>query len=247
MRWADDRERIRAAVAGDQESFACLVRKYQTAVYAAAMQRVGSALAAEEIAQDVFLTAYRKLGQLRDPDRFAGWLGSITVQRCRMWLRTERQRRRTALSARPITGDDAVAGDRTSRSVDGLFRIDELIAALPQRLRASAVLCLVNELSPLDASALLGLKPGTLRKRLHDARARLQRQIVQKAEKELLIHFLPRDFAEKCVCRCARAQEKRTRKEVMTMARKRNCGCGCTGTSRRKAKVASEPRRKKRK
>jgi hypothetical protein len=89
-----------------------------------------------------------------------------------------------------------------------------MIQELPEGLRAAAVLCFEDELSPSTASAVLGLKPGTLRKRLHDARAKLQHQIVEKAEKEFRIHLLPKDFAKRYVCRCKKAQEEKAREDV---------------------------------
>jgi DNA-directed RNA polymerase specialized sigma24 family protein len=82
------------------------------------------------------------------------------------------------------------------------FGIETLINELPDGLRAAAVLCFVEDVSPGAAASVLGLKPNTLRKRLFDARVRLQRQIVKKAEKELELHLLPNDFADRCVCRC---------------------------------------------
>lgn len=85
---------------------------------------------------------------------------------------------------------------------------------------------------------MLGLKAGTLRKRLHDARARLQRQITEKAERELLLHLLPKDFAERCVCRCREADQLgKCRKEVITVGQKNDCDCGCKTATKSKQKA----------
>lgn len=183
----------------------------------------------------MFLTVYRKLSQLKARDRFGTWLRTITIRQCLMWLRAEARK-----AAHHALTEDALKGDlpgpgREGEDVEPTFRIDRMIAELPAGTREAAVLCLEEELAPSAAAEVLRLKPGTLRKRLHDARARLQRLIVAKAERELQLHLLPKDFAERCVCRCnmaARDEQRQTGKEVMHMAKTPNCGCGCVNKSK---------------
>jgi RNA polymerase sigma-70 factor (ECF subfamily) len=236
----NDVELIEKTLSGDREAFGRLVHKYQSSTYALAFQRIGNGALAEEIAQDAFVTAYQKLGQLKDRRRFGNWLRSITIRLCGMWLRSQKRKPRT----RPLPVGH-VAESSADQSPEALFDIDALIQRLPERLRAAAVLCLQDEFSPSEAAAVLGLKPATLRKRLHDARAQLQRQIVEVAEKELEMHLLPGDFAERCICRCERAQEARVKGKVKNVARKKNCGCGCLGDSRARRPTKSKTKQKK--
>jgi RNA polymerase sigma-70 factor (ECF subfamily) len=233
---ADDAALIEAAKTGDLESLESLVRKHQGAVFALALSRVGNAAAAEEIAQESLIRACQKLDQLKEPERFPQWLRAITRRQIAMWARSKG--RESVAFAR--FGEEMKSQTPAERPVDGgadrIFDISALIGALPAKLRAAAALCLEDELPPKTAAAVLGLKPATLRKRLHDARARLQRQIVAKAEAELRLQLLPKDFAHKCVCGCARAREASTGKEVTTMTRKSKCGCGCVASSKGSAK-----------
>ncbi len=92
----NDTRLIEAALNGDPKAFEGLVRKYQSVTYALAVARLQDAAAAEEIAQDVFVCAYQKLGQLRDTSCFGAWLRSITLRQCGMWLRSKKQKVRTA-------------------------------------------------------------------------------------------------------------------------------------------------------
>lgn len=236
VRVADDATLIEAAKTGHLESLESLVRKHQGAVFALALSRVGDAAAAEEIAQESLIRACQKLHQLKSPERFPQWLHAITRRQIAMWARSK-GRESVAFAH---FGEEMQRQMPAERPADGgadrIFDISALIGALPAKLRAAAALCLEDELPPKTAAAVLGLKPATLRKRLHDARARLQRQIVAKAEAELRLQLLPRDFAHKCVCGCARAREASTRKEVTTMARKNQCGCGCIASSKGSAK-----------
>ena len=233
----DDAKLVEETLSGDREAFGLLVRKYQNAAYALAFQQLGSRTVAEEIAQDVFVAAYGKLVQLRDRNHLGAWLRAITLRRCGMWLRSQGRRPATRSLPTHLALTDAGHSDEAP------FDVEALIGQLSKGLRAAAVLCFVDELSPSAAAAVLGLKPGTLRKRLHDARAQLQRQIVEVAEKELRMHLLPADFADRCICRCEKAQE--ARKEVTTMAEKKDCGCGCLG--RQKARRTTKAKQKEKK
>lgn len=231
----EDEKAIARSLEGDSKAFDALVRRYQLPIYALALQRVGSTVEAEAIAQEVFVRAYLKLGQLRDASRFGAWLRSITLRECGMWLRSPKRRRERQEVSLEQVGDGLLTAPAVPDAEGILLEIDALILGLPERLRAAAVLCLKEELAPAEAADVLGIKPGTLRKRLHDARARLQRQIVERAEAQLELHLMPGDFAERCICRCEKARNSKARKEVSTVAKKKDCGCGCMSASKAKS------------
>jgi len=234
---------IEKTLDGQSEAYAELVKKYQLPVYAIALQRTRSAVAAEEITQVTFVTAYQKLHQLKDREKFGAWLRAIAVRQCSMHFRSEVQKERM-MHKLEVEDHTTNPADLTisSEAFEPAFGIESLIGELPENLRIAAVLCLVEGVPRAAAASVLGLKPSTLRKRLFDARARLQRQIVKKAEKEVQLHLLPKDFADRCVCRCQRATQRR--KEVIKMADKKDCGCGCTGKAKRKARTSVETKKK---
>ena len=70
---------VRAAQAGDRQAFDQLFQRYQRAVYAAALRRLDDHAEAQELVQEVFIQAMRKIGQLENPLCFGGWLRSITT------------------------------------------------------------------------------------------------------------------------------------------------------------------------
>ncbi len=70
-------ELVRAAQDGDQQAFGQLVTRYQRAVYATAYRQLANDAEAQELCQEVFIQALRKISQLRDPRCFGGWLRSI--------------------------------------------------------------------------------------------------------------------------------------------------------------------------
>ena len=86
----EDVELIQRVLEGDDNAFSVLVRKYQKQVHALAWRKIGDFHIAEEITQDTFLKAYKRLATLKKPQRFASWLYVIAANRCSSWLRKKR-------------------------------------------------------------------------------------------------------------------------------------------------------------
>ena len=80
MSWTEITVLVERAKTGDREAYGELVTRFQSSVYAMALSRVRNPLEAQELAQDVFVHAMRKLPQLRDARCFAGWLRRITAR-----------------------------------------------------------------------------------------------------------------------------------------------------------------------
>ncbi len=83
---------VPAAARGDRAAFAVLVDGTRSVVSSIALAIVRDADLSRDIAQDVFLAAWRDLGQLRDPNSFLPWLRQLTRNRAYHVLRTERRR-----------------------------------------------------------------------------------------------------------------------------------------------------------
>jgi len=78
---------VKKARGGNRASFQELVRVFQEDIYRLAYYRTFSQMDAEDLTQDVFEQAYRKMDSLNDPQRFRAWLYSIAVNRCNDFLR----------------------------------------------------------------------------------------------------------------------------------------------------------------
>jgi RNA polymerase sigma-70 factor, ECF subfamily len=165
---------VRAAQTGDRESFGALAREFEPSVYGVVMRRLRNSAEAAEVTQDVFLRAYRKLPQLREAERFVGWLKRIAVR-----LSINRATRRPKESMQPPETFDA---HRQSR--------EQPVDRLLHRERADDVRSGLSRLKPLDRDTLVAfyfegrsLKElsaryespiGTIKRRLHTARSRLK-------------------------------------------------------------------------
>ena len=80
-------ELIRRILSGDDEAFSLLMRKHQEGVHALIWRKIGDFYITEELTQDTFIQAYKKLGTLKDPRRFKGWLYVIANRRCLNWIK----------------------------------------------------------------------------------------------------------------------------------------------------------------
>ena len=90
MKQENDAQLIDDILSGDDAAFNTLVEKYQQSVHALVWRKIGDFHYAEEITQDTFLQAYKKLSTLKNPNLFAGWLYVIANRRCVKWLREQK-------------------------------------------------------------------------------------------------------------------------------------------------------------
>ena len=169
---------VAAAQEGSRDAFEQLFRQFQRAVYVTAYRRLGNDAEAQELCQDVFVQALRKLDQLQDPACFGGWIRSITT---RMAInRAVRSRPMASLDAEGV----APAGDETTET--------PLAHVLAEEQREQLHVGL-NRLSDMDRSTLMAFyfrgqsliqmsdefqsPVGTIKRRLHVARKRLAQEL----------------------------------------------------------------------
>jgi RNA polymerase sigma-70 factor (ECF subfamily) len=146
-----DAELVRLCLQGDTDAYGDLVDRYQGAVYATAYYYVGRYGAAEDIAQDAFLAAYRSLPKLKDPDRFGPWLREVSSRTAANWLRKHGKRleNETPLPyRRRIDIEDAREGpERMLQRSEQIDTIHKAIEQLPDEYKLIVVLRYLQELS----------------------------------------------------------------------------------------------------
>jgi len=156
----DDGELVVRCLEGDTDAYAGLVHRYQNAVYATAHYYAGRYGAAEDIAQEAFLTAYRSLPWLKQSDKFGPWLKSITCRTAANWLRRHHKQlsRETPLPfRRTISIEDAREGPRgLVERAERFERVQNAINALPERYRLPVILRYLQELNYEEISAFTG-------------------------------------------------------------------------------------------
>jgi RNA polymerase sigma-70 factor (ECF subfamily) len=179
----DDAELVRQARAGRREAFEQLIRRYMGAVYAVALREAPRQSDAEDIAQEAFVKAYNRLGELDDPGAFRGWVRRIAVNLARD---TGRRRSRRMELSDHTEGPESPALDVPSDdpSISHKFRMEEArgqiieaIAGLPDEYGQVAAMRYIEALDYGEMAARLGLRPEALRKRLHRANLMLRRAL----------------------------------------------------------------------
>jgi RNA polymerase sigma-70 factor (ECF subfamily) len=162
---------------GDEQAFMALYQRRQAALYRFALHMSGSAAVAEDVTQEVFLVLLRE-GCGYDPGRgtLSGYLFGVArkhvlrhVERSRGDVALEAENDDTPLPQLAVNDDPLI--DLTRR--EGIESLRRAVQALPRRYREVVVLCDLEEVDYADAAIALGCPIGTVRSRLHRARALL--------------------------------------------------------------------------
>jgi RNA polymerase sigma-70 factor (ECF subfamily) len=169
---------VARACAGDIDAFEQLVRERTDRVVRLAMAIVADETEARDVAQEAFITAWRQLADLRDPDRFEAWLTRIVVNKARMALRSRRRRRVREIPAAELT--TTVAEGRTADRPDGdTGRLAGALGALDPDRRAILALHHFEGWSVAEIAATLEIPMGTAKSRLFAARQALARALAE--------------------------------------------------------------------
>jgi len=211
----EEKDLLRESARGDAASFGEIVRKYQYLVYAVALQIVKNPAAAQDIAQETFLSAFAALKDLRSPEAFPSWLRKIARNKALAW-RKEQDRLAPLEDAgvlrSPAEASEMEKEDERNEADAFQAEVRKVVSSLSDALRFPLLLCYLDGVPTGEAARFLGISEGAVRKRLHDGKKKLQQRIVKMAEKTLQEYRLPRDFARRCICGCRRARQAQVKK-----------------------------------
>ncbi|MDJ0521420.1 MAG: sigma-70 family RNA polymerase sigma factor [Planctomycetota bacterium] len=184
-----DLEALEAFRAGRQDAFDSLVERHQRRIFRLACRLLGDRDAALDAAQETFVKAWKALPRFEGKARFSTWLTRIAINQCRNELR----KRGTVKHTRPLSLDAPVAGTESSR-VESIAspqpsawdeargrEVREAFAAVMTELDPDArevlILTEVEALSYEGIAELLDVPVGTVRSRLHRARADVRQRM----------------------------------------------------------------------
>ncbi|GAB4123194.1 MAG: sigma-70 family RNA polymerase sigma factor [Wenzhouxiangellaceae bacterium] len=172
---ATDQDLIAASSAGDQSAFEQLFRRHHARIYALCWRLCGNDVHwAEDVLQDTFVQAWRKLGEFRGESALTTWLHRLAVN----IVLAERRRGSARLRqlSDPMANEDmAVATGETHADHD----LEAAIASLPPRARLVLVLHELHGYSHVEIASMSGMAAGTSRAQLNRARKLMQQHLQQ--------------------------------------------------------------------
>jgi RNA polymerase sigma-70 factor (ECF subfamily) len=160
---------LRAARAGSLPSFEALFREHWPRAHRAAYLIVHDAAAAEDIAQEAFLSAIRALDRFDRRKPFGPWLNRIVVNRAIDWSRSRALRREVGMAAEPEAREPAASAGPNPYSDD----VVAALSSLPPEHRALVVMRYLLEYTPGEIARLLDMPRGTVNSRLRRALDRM--------------------------------------------------------------------------
>lgn len=181
---ADEERDLDRARNGDREAFGRLVRRHQRRVYAAALHILGNHSDADDVAQEVFVRAYRGLAQFDGRADLFTWLYRITVNTALNALRSDKRgaalQQRGGAEAAHVGGRPEALGQagqtpaQKTHQANEVLRVLDAVAGLSAPLRVTLILATVEELPHKQIAELLDVPEGTVAWRVNEARRLLK-------------------------------------------------------------------------
>ncbi len=173
---ATDAELVRATLGGAREAFDVIVTRHRRSIYQLCYRYVGRQEDANDLAQDVFLRAYRGLRSFKGQASFTTWLYRIAVNAALNRVRSKALRLERMAPIDAVDHPDPRAEDPAEAVLRGerARRVRAAIAQLPPKQRATLVLRVYEELSHEEIAAVLGSSVGACKANLFHALNRLK-------------------------------------------------------------------------
>jgi RNA polymerase sigma factor (sigma-70 family) len=170
---------VACAIAGDDAAFGELVRRRQGQIRNLLRRLCRDPVLADDLSQNTFVQAWRKLKTLKVPGAFGGWLRTLAVN---VWL----QHARTRKSQSDVTADGQLPDRGQVSSVGERLDLDRALALLPQDVRLCVVLGYAERMSHREICEATGFPLGTVKSHIARGAARLR---------EILSAYGPQDCA----------------------------------------------------
>src|SRR5262245_21564736 len=177
-----DYELTKKAAEGDMKAFEELYQRHNRRVYSLCLRMTGNVVEAEDLAQEVFIQLFRKIGSFRGEAAFTTWLHRLTVNQVLMHFRKRsvRSELTTDDGEMPDSIDPETVNPEAMPIVDRIG-LENAIGQLPNGHRTVFVLHDVEGYEHEEIAKLLGCSAGTSKSQLHKARLKLRRLLLQRA------------------------------------------------------------------
>ena len=188
----DLKEMIEKAAAGEENALEKIYNLTYVQGFAIALQMVKNEQDAMDVMQDAYISAFRNLNQLADPDRLKSWFNCIVANKCKDWLK----KKKPQLFSDIPTGDDdrefedTIADENLTFSPEDSVDyaetkrlMKEILDSLPEDQKLCVLMYYYEELSVADIADALGCSTGTVKSRLNYARKKIRNDVEELERK----------------------------------------------------------------
>jgi RNA polymerase sigma-70 factor (ECF subfamily) len=177
----DEQEAIRACQQGDRAAFDRLVELHQREIYRLCYRYVNDPQDANDMAQEVFLKAYKAIGRFRGDSSFSTWLYRIAVNTC---LNFRSGRRLEGEELSDTLPDRRAGALAVMEEEERAARVRAAVARLPEKQRATLILKIYHELTHEEVAGIVGASVGTVKANLFHALGNLRKMLKAEAAAE---------------------------------------------------------------
>ena len=199
MTQSTDAELVKSARTGNTIAFGQLVQRYKGLVYALAYHQIGNYTDAQDIAQEVFVKAFRSIESLEKPERFIAWLKVITNNECKMTVRGRRQT--MTLDEAELSSSYAHISEQLWKQKQHQLEIQRAVDSLPEKSRLTITLHYLSGLSHQEIGEFLDIPANGVAQQLHRARRQLKDILLAEIEEDYEMNKLPESFTEEVLAR----------------------------------------------
>ena len=171
----DDERAVERVLAGDIDAFEEIVRRWQVPLLNLAHRFSRDRSLAEEMAQEAFLKIFRSLGHWRGDAKFSTWMFSVALNHYRTIMRRHVPRSVDLAELDAATQAGDLAGDMDAAANASAVR--RAVALLPPKYRDAIVVYYFQQQDVAETAATLGVRPGTVKARLHRGRKQLEAKL----------------------------------------------------------------------
>ena len=195
VKWEEEKLLVDRCRRGDRDSFAQLMRLHERQIYNFTYRMLGNEEEAEDLTQDIFVAAFRGIRKFRGEAKFSTWLYRIALNQTRNRIKYLSRRDFFAKQSRRVQhreespwenpellADSAPTPEQLTLTKSMAIQVQQCLNQIPPQARQILVLRDVQGFSYEELSEMLSLNLGTVKSRLHRARASLQECLADKLE-----------------------------------------------------------------
>jgi len=184
----EDMDIIAHVLDGDHQSYSILVERYRNYVFTITLRYVKSREDAEEVAQDVFIKAYRSLADFKGASKFSTWLYTITTTTCITFLRKKKLEVHSLDNENVFEAADTMDSGMSANQIEQKSKVkmvNEAIKMLSPDDAQIITLFYKGEQTLEEIAQILGKEPNAVKVQLHRARGRLKEKMQKYFSEEV--------------------------------------------------------------